>query len=196
MQMQNFFLPVLQVVTAAVAVSLCRRKSADFCIHSCKSGFEAAAASRHWSHTGSHFDRRPHLEEVIDRLHPVGSAPVPSCCECDPSPLDFDQKLLGVRRRARYLRLVRPPAPRELRRSRGKRRREAVFRKCVRCLRLLSVPAPICTWWFQTSHLCWSRSRDLFICGSMLLLMLCVNHSVSSSNHYNLHKAITQGFLR
>lgn len=55
--------------------------------------------------------------------------------------------------------------------------------------------APVCVWWFQTSHLCWSHWRDLVICGSMLLLMLCINHSVSFSNHYHLNKAITRGLL-
>uniref|UniRef100_A0A3Q3VWE9 Polycystic kidney disease protein 1-like 1 n=1 Tax=Mola mola TaxID=94237 RepID=A0A3Q3VWE9_MOLML len=73
--------------------------------------------------------------------------------------------LIGARQRARYLRLVRPPTPAELRKTRRKRRREALLHKTI---------------------------RDLLICGSMLVLMLCITHSSSFTDHHRLRNAITK----
>ncbi|XP_028289333.1 polycystic kidney disease 1 like 1 [Parambassis ranga] len=76
---------------------------------------------------------------------------------------------LGARQRARYLRLVRPPTPAELRNSRRKKRREALIHKTL---------------------------RDLSLCASMLFLMMCITFGSSSSDHYNLSKAVRQQFVR
>ncbi|KAM8731306.1 polycystin-1-like protein 1 isoform 4-T4 [Acanthopagrus schlegelii] len=77
--------------------------------------------------------------------------------------------LLRARQRARYLRLVRPPTAAELRVARGKKRREALLHKTL---------------------------RDLSVCGSMLLLMLCINYGSSFSDHYHLNKAVRRQFVR
>ncbi|XP_034428977.1 polycystic kidney disease 1 like 1 [Hippoglossus hippoglossus] len=91
-------------------------------------------------------------------------------------PPDFPQdtssyldKLLAARQRARYLRLVRPPAPAELRRSRGRRRRETLIHDTL---------------------------RDLCVCVSMIALMLCVTYGSSFSHHYHLNKAVRKQFIR
>ncbi|XP_068160681.1 polycystin-1-like protein 1 [Antennarius striatus] len=78
------------------------------------------------------------------------------------------EKLLGARRRARYLRLIRPPTPAELRKIRGKKIREAVLYKTL---------------------------RDLSICLSMLILMLCINYGTSFTDHYRLNRAIKNQFI-
>ncbi|XP_035510575.1 polycystic kidney disease 1 like 1 [Morone saxatilis] len=79
------------------------------------------------------------------------------------------EKLLGARQRARYLRLVRPPTPAELRKVRRKKRRETLIHNTL---------------------------RDLSVCGSMLFLMLCINYGSSFSDHYHLNKAIRKQFIR
>ncbi|XP_073344382.1 polycystin-1-like protein 1 [Pagrus major] len=79
------------------------------------------------------------------------------------------EKLLGARQRARYLRLVRPPTAAELRVTRGKKRKEALLHKTL---------------------------RDLSVCGSMLLLVLCINYGSSFSDHYLLNKAVRRQFVR
>uniref|UniRef100_UPI0025AE2B8E polycystin-1-like protein 1 n=1 Tax=Doryrhamphus excisus TaxID=161450 RepID=UPI0025AE2B8E len=76
-------------------------------------------------------------------------------------------KLLEQRQRARFLRLVRPPAAAELRRARGQRRREAFVHKTI---------------------------RDLCVLVAMLLLMLCISSGSSFNYHYRLNKAVRQRF--
>ncbi|XP_061569536.1 polycystin-1-like protein 1 [Cololabis saira] len=76
---------------------------------------------------------------------------------------------LEARQRARYLRLVRPPAQAELRKARGKRRREALIRETL---------------------------RDFFLCTTMLLLMLCVTSGSSAQDHYHLNRAVRRHFMR
>lgn len=184
----------------AVAVSLWRRMRADFRSSSCKSASEAAAAaSPQWSPSGPHPERRSPYEKVVTPSDSTLSVPPFFSAifrSSDTNSLDFEQQLLGARRRARHLRLVRPPTPSELRRSRGTRRREDLLRISVRCLCRPSVFSPVCVLRFQISHWCRSHPRDLFVCGSMLLLMLCINHCDSFSHHHHLHQAVTRGFLR
>lgn len=182
-------------MTVAVAVSFWHRKRADFCISSSKRGFQAVT-SQHWRHGGSDPDRCSYLEKVLDQLCSLDSAVVLFFPNYKTNALNSDQQLLRARQRTRYLRLVRPPTPEELRKFRGKRRREALLRKTVRCLCLFSATAPVCIWWFQMFHFFFSHCRGLLVCGSMLLLMLCINHSISFSDRYHLNKVITKGLLR
>ncbi|XP_054622356.1 polycystic kidney disease 1 like 1, partial [Dunckerocampus dactyliophorus] len=76
-------------------------------------------------------------------------------------------KLLEERQRARFLRLVRPPAAEELRRARGRRRREAFVHKTI---------------------------RDLCVLVAMVLLMWCISSGSSFTYHYRLNKAVRQHF--
>ncbi|CAK6971265.1 polycystic kidney disease 1 like 1 [Scomber scombrus] len=78
------------------------------------------------------------------------------------------KKLLGARQRARYLRLMRPLTPAELRRTRRRKRRETLIHKSL---------------------------RDLCVCVSMLFLMLCITFGSSFSDHYHLNKAVRKQFL-
>ncbi|MEQ2307153.1 hypothetical protein AMECASPLE_015419, partial [Ameca splendens] len=79
------------------------------------------------------------------------------------------EKLLWARQRARCLRLTHPPTPAELRKTRGKRRREALIHETL---------------------------RDLFFCAIMLLLMVCIISGSSVKEHQNLNKAIMTHFMR
>ncbi|XP_029978904.1 polycystic kidney disease 1 like 1 [Sphaeramia orbicularis] len=78
-------------------------------------------------------------------------------------------KLLAARQRARYLRLVRPPTSRELRKTLCKKRRESIIQQ---------------TLW------------NLSFYASMLLLMLCITFGSSFSDHYHLNNAIRNQFTR
>ncbi|MED6272789.1 hypothetical protein CHARACLAT_000309 [Characodon lateralis] len=79
------------------------------------------------------------------------------------------EKLLWAWQRARCLRLTHPPTPAELRKTRGKRRREALIHETL---------------------------RDLFFCAIMLLLMVCIISGSSVKEHQNLNKAIMTHFMR
>uniref|UniRef100_A0A673BEL3 Uncharacterized protein n=1 Tax=Sphaeramia orbicularis TaxID=375764 RepID=A0A673BEL3_9TELE len=79
--------------------------------------------------------------------------------------------LLAARQRARYLRLVRPPTSRELRKTLYKRHQ-----------------------WVNQS-LCFLY-RNLSFYASMLLLMLCITFGSSFSDHYHLNNAIRNQFTR
>ncbi|KAJ4925292.1 hypothetical protein JOQ06_018027 [Pogonophryne albipinna] len=79
------------------------------------------------------------------------------------------EQLLGARQRVRFLRLVRPPTPAELRKTRGKKRRETLIQNSL---------------------------RDLSVCGSMLLLMLCISYGGSFTDHYQLNEAVRKQFTR
>ncbi|XP_056869276.1 polycystic kidney disease 1 like 1-like [Takifugu flavidus] len=76
-------------------------------------------------------------------------------------------KLLRARQRLRYLRLVCPPTLVELRKSRRERRRDAVLLKTI---------------------------RDLFFCGSMLFLMLCILQNNSLTDQHHLGNVIRKKF--
>ncbi|XP_061660608.1 polycystin-1-like protein 1 isoform X3 [Syngnathoides biaculeatus] len=77
------------------------------------------------------------------------------------------EKLLVQRHRARLLSLVCPPTVAEMRLTRRHRRREALIHKTL---------------------------RDFCFFIPMILLMLCISHSNSFSDHYRLNKAIRQQF--
>uniref|UniRef100_A0A3B5BJT4 Polycystin 1 like 1, transient receptor potential channel interacting n=1 Tax=Stegastes partitus TaxID=144197 RepID=A0A3B5BJT4_9TELE len=78
------------------------------------------------------------------------------------------EKLLGARRRARFLRLVRPPTPAELRKTRGKKRRNALIYETL---------------------------RDLSLCVPMFILMMCIIYGSSVSDHYHLNRAVRRLFI-
>ncbi|XP_055007241.1 polycystic kidney disease 1 like 1 [Boleophthalmus pectinirostris] len=73
-----------------------------------------------------------------------------------------------VRQRQRFLRLVRPPTFTELRNSRRNRKRDRLIQETI-----------------------W----DWFVFGSMLSLMVCVTYESSSSDYYNLNKAVQKHFM-
>ncbi|KAM9332615.1 LOW QUALITY PROTEIN: polycystin-1-like protein 1 [Pholidichthys leucotaenia] len=79
------------------------------------------------------------------------------------------EKLLEARRRARYLHLVRPPTPAELKKARGKKRREALIHKTL---------------------------RDFSLSGSMLFLIFLITYDSSFSDHYQLNRAVRRRFVR
>ncbi|XP_038126404.1 polycystic kidney disease 1 like 1 [Cyprinodon tularosa] len=79
------------------------------------------------------------------------------------------ETLLRARQRARYLRLMHPPTQAEVRKTRGKRRRDAQIQETL---------------------------RDLFFCTIMLLLMVCIISGSSQNEHQSLNKAIKRRFIR
>ncbi|XP_015242082.1 PREDICTED: polycystic kidney disease protein 1-like 1 [Cyprinodon variegatus] len=79
------------------------------------------------------------------------------------------ETLLRARQRARYLRLMHPPTQAELKKTRGKRRKDA-----------------------QIQETLW----DLFFCTIMLLLMVCIISGSSLNEHQSLNKAIKRRFIR
>uniref|UniRef100_A0A668TEH4 Polycystic kidney disease 1b n=1 Tax=Oreochromis aureus TaxID=47969 RepID=A0A668TEH4_OREAU len=79
------------------------------------------------------------------------------------------KKLLGARRRARYLGLVRPPTLAELRKTHRRKRREALIHKTL---------------------------RDLSLSVAMLSLMMCITYDSSFRDHYQLNRAVRRHFVR
>ncbi|XP_070784659.1 polycystin-1-like protein 1 [Enoplosus armatus] len=146
-----FLIQPALIITVAVTVSVWYRKRADFHSFCTIREFERET-SKLWSHNGTH---QP--EEQFG----TPAFPQESC--------SYLQKLLGARQRARYLRLVRPPSPAELRKTRVKKRREALIHNTL---------------------------RDLSVCGSMLFLMLCINYGSSFTDHYHLNEAVRKQFTR
>ncbi|XP_060950290.1 polycystin-1-like protein 1 [Limanda limanda] len=143
-----FFIQPAAILTVAVIVSFRYRNRTDFHTFSEIKEFEIQLCS----HGGAN---RPE-----EQFRP------PAFPQDTSSYLD---KLLAARQRARYLRLVRPPAQAELRRSRGRRRRETLIHDTL---------------------------RDLCICVSMIALMLCVTYGSSFSHHHHLNKAVRKQFIR
>ncbi|XP_053269030.1 polycystic kidney disease 1 like 1 [Pleuronectes platessa] len=143
-----FFIQPAAILTVAVIVSCRYRNRTDFHSFSTIKEFEIQLCS----HSGANRSE--------EQFRP------PAFPQDTSSSLN---KLLAARQRARYLRLVRPPAPAELRRSRGRRRRETLINDTL---------------------------RDLFICVSMIALMLCVTYGSSFSHHYHLNKAVRKQFIR
>ncbi|XP_054863081.1 polycystic kidney disease 1 like 1 [Amphiprion ocellaris] len=138
-----FLIQPAVILTAAVAVSCWYRKRSDFY------SFSSLEALKMWRHTNQ-------PEEQITS----SAFPQRRCSYLD--------KLLGARRRARFLRLVRPPTPAELRKSRRKKRRDTLMYKTL---------------------------RDLSLCVFMLLLMMCITYSSSFSDHYHLNRAVRRHFM-
>ncbi|XP_062235998.1 polycystin-1-like protein 1 [Platichthys flesus] len=143
-----FFIQPAAILTVAVIVSCRYRNRTDFHTFSTIKEFEIQLCS----HSGA--------DRPEEQFRP------PAFPQDTSSSLN---KLLAARQRARYLRLVRPPAPAELRRSCGRRRRETLIQDTL---------------------------RDLCICVSMIALMLCVTYGSSFSHHYHLNKAVRKQFIR
>ncbi|KAK9527852.1 hypothetical protein VZT92_014377 [Zoarces viviparus] len=145
-----FLIQPAVIITVAVTVSFWHRKRSDF--HSFFSIREIEEdTSKLWRQNGAQ-----------QNVEPFGTSAFPQ------ERCSYLEKLLGARQRARYLRLVRPPTPAELRKSCGKKRREALIRHTL---------------------------RDLSLCGSMLLLMLCISYGASFTDHYHLNKAVRKQFV-
>ncbi|XP_035981647.1 polycystic kidney disease 1 like 1 [Fundulus heteroclitus] len=85
------------------------------------------------------------------------------CQETSPSV----ERLLRARQRARLLRLARPPTPAELRRTRRKRRREALIQETL---------------------------RDSLLCAVMLLLTAFIISGSSVEQHQSLNEAVKRHF--
>ncbi|KAL1006596.1 hypothetical protein UPYG_G00074250 [Umbra pygmaea] len=77
--------------------------------------------------------------------------------------------VLAARQRARYLRLVRPPTPGELRRAGGRRKRETLIQKTL---------------------------REMAMCVSMLCLLLCMTYGSCSRDQYDLTHSVRAQFTR
>ncbi|XP_023272777.1 polycystic kidney disease protein 1-like 1 [Seriola lalandi dorsalis] len=136
-----FFIQPAVILTVAVTVSFWYRKRPDFHTFSRIKELEAA-----------------HQPEEQFR---ISVFPQERC--------SYLEKLLAARQRARYLRLVRPLTPAELRKTRGRKRREILIHNTL---------------------------RDLSVCVSMAFLMLCVTYGSSVSDHYHLNKAVRKQFIR
>ncbi|XP_042369759.1 polycystic kidney disease 1 like 1-like, partial [Plectropomus leopardus] len=145
-----FIIQPTVIFTVAVTVSFCFRKRADFYSFSSIKESEVET-SKLCSHN--------RVNQLAERFG-TSAFPQERC--------SYLEKVLRARQRARYLRLVRPPTPAELRKTRGTKRREAVIHKIL---------------------------RDLSICGSMLFLMLCINYGSSFADHYHLNKAVRKEFI-
>ncbi|XP_034562845.1 polycystic kidney disease 1 like 1 [Notolabrus celidotus] len=144
-----FFIQPAVVVTAAVTVSLWFRDRADF-HHSLRiRTFETGVTNR-W------------IQDDANQ-HQIWKAAFPQPERC--SKLD---KLLGARRRARYLLHVRPPTQAELRKTCRTKRKQTLLCKTF---------------------------RDLCVGVSMLFLMLCITYNSSPCDHNHL-KAVRKHFLR
>uniref|UniRef100_A0A3B4XJB1 Polycystin 1 like 1, transient receptor potential channel interacting n=1 Tax=Seriola lalandi dorsalis TaxID=1841481 RepID=A0A3B4XJB1_SERLL len=138
-----FFIQPAVILTVAVTVSFWYRKRPDFHTFSRIKELEAAhQPEEQFRISVFPQERCSYLEKVI---------------------------LLAARQRARYLRLVRPLTPAELRKTRGRKRREILIHNTL---------------------------RDLSVCVSMAFLMLCVTYGSSVSDHYHLNKAVRKQFIR
>ncbi|XP_029110685.1 polycystic kidney disease protein 1-like 1 [Scleropages formosus] len=78
-------------------------------------------------------------------------------------------RVLAARRRARYLRLARPPTPAELRRVRGHMRKRRLIDRTL---------------------------REAVLCGTVLLLLLAISAGKPSANYYQLNQAIKSELLQ
>ncbi|XP_059183422.1 polycystin-1-like protein 1 [Centropristis striata] len=145
-----FLIQPAVIITVAVIVSFWYRKRLDFHSFSVIREFEIEK-TKLWSYDGA--DQQE--EQFTSAFPQEGSS--------------YVQKMLGARQRARYLRLVRPPTPAELKRTRTKRRRETFIHNTL---------------------------RDLSVCGSMLFLMLCMNYGSPFTDHYHLNKAVRKQYIR
>ncbi|XP_050922890.1 LOW QUALITY PROTEIN: polycystic kidney disease 1 like 1 [Lates calcarifer] len=146
-----FFIQPAVILTVAVTVSFWYRKRPDFHsfsrIKECDIEASTLCSHRGASPTGEQFRTSAFPQE-----------------ECL-----YLKKLLATRQRARYLRLVHPLTPAELRRSRGRKRRETLIHNSL---------------------------RDLSVCVSMALLMLSITYGSSFTDHYHLNKAVRKQFIR
>ncbi|XP_055363784.1 polycystic kidney disease 1 like 1 isoform X2 [Betta splendens] len=146
-----FFIQPVMTLVVAVTASLWYRTAPDFHSFSCITELELEALKLH-----SCRDAFGTKEQFSSSALPQEHCP-------------YFEELLRARRRARYLRLVRPPTPAQLKKTRGKRRREALMCDAL---------------------------RDLSVCVSMLLLMLCITYGSSFHDHYHLNKLVRRRFVR
>uniref|UniRef100_A0AAQ4P3R6 Polycystic kidney disease 1b n=1 Tax=Gasterosteus aculeatus aculeatus TaxID=481459 RepID=A0AAQ4P3R6_GASAC len=146
-----FLIQPAVIITAAVIVSFWHRKRSDFHSFSSVRELEKDTANL-WSHNGA----KQAAEQVGTSAFPQGRG-------------SYLEKLLGDRRRARYLRLVRPPTAAELRKTCAKKRRETLLHITL---------------------------REVSLCGCMLLLMLCISYGTSFTDHSHLNKAVRKWFIR
>ncbi|KAM6971589.1 polycystin-1-like protein 1 [Tautogolabrus adspersus] len=147
-----FFIQPAVIIMVAVVVSCWYRKRADF--HS--------------------FSRVREVETEVSKLQsPAGAYQPEDQFSKTAFPLKRCtnlEKLLGARQRARFLSHVRPPTLAELRKTRGKKKRETLICKTL---------------------------RDLSVCFSMFFLILCINDGSSLTADYNhLNKAVRKQFIR
>nr|XP_046146915.1 polycystic kidney disease 1 like 1 [Oncorhynchus gorbuscha] len=147
-----FLIQPAVILAVAVVVSFWRRKRPDFSSFSGVPGFQAETMKL-WTQDGSCV---PELF-LLSPPHP----PQERCSHFD--------RVLAARRRARYLRLVRPPTSGELRRTGGRKRRETLIRKTL---------------------------REMAVCVSMLFLLLCVTYGSSFRDQYHLNHAVRTQFTR
>lgn len=175
-------------MTAAVIVSLWYKERADFHSFSTKGQFELSNCptnlQSNFSANGSSDLAKVNINSTF--WHPVLIYRILKVC--------LLWQLLRARQRLRYLRLVCPPTLVELRKSRRERRRDAVLLKTIRCVllspvwpSLVSVSFPF---FFSVLF------RDLFFCGSMLFLMLCILQNNSLTDQHHLGNVIRKKFTR
>ncbi|KAL6097956.1 pkd1l1 [Pungitius sinensis] len=145
-----FFIQPAVIITAAVAVSFWHRKRSDLHGFSSVRDIEKNTANL-WNCNGA---QQP--------AEQVGAPAFPQ------ERCSYLEKLLGDRRRARYLRRVRPPTAAELRKTCGKKRRETLLHNTL---------------------------REVSLCGCMLLLMLCISYGTSFTDHSHLNKAVKKWFI-
>ncbi|XP_069561677.1 polycystin-1-like protein 1 [Brachyistius frenatus] len=139
------------ILTVAVTVSCWYRRRPDF--HSFLSIREfEVETSKLWNHTGA--------DRPEEQLRP--SALLQKRCS-------YLEERLRARQRERHLRLVSPQTPAELRKTRGKKRRETLIHKTL---------------------------RNFSLWASMLFLLMCITYSNSFSDHYHLNRAVSRQFIR
>lgn len=116
-------------MTVAVTVSLWYQDRADFHSFSTKGQLELSNCTQPEARAYFSTDGSSYLDEVILNstfLHPVLMYWISKVC--------LLWQLLRTRQRVRYLHLVRPPTPAELRKSRRERRRDALLLKTIKCV--------------------------------------------------------------
>ncbi|XP_065805230.1 polycystin-1-like protein 1 [Labrus bergylta] len=147
-----FFIQPAVIVAVAVVVSFWYRKRADFHSFSRVTDVETEV-SKLPSPDGSYQQEDPFSKTAF---------PLKRCTN--------HEKLLGARQRARFLHHVRPSTLAELKKTRGKKKRETLIRKTL---------------------------RDLSVCFSMFFLILCINYGSSLTADYNhLNKAVRKQLIR
>lgn len=175
-------------MTAAVIVSLWYKGRADFHSFSTKGQFELPNCPpdcpSNLSTNGPSDLDKVNIDSTF--WHPVLIYRILKVC--------LLWQLLRARQRLRYLRLVCPPTLVELRKSRRERRRDAVLLKTIRCVLLTPVWLHLLECHFHSFSS--MLFRDLFFCGSMLLLMLCIIQNNSLTDQHHLGNVIRKQFVR
>ncbi|XP_019897257.2 polycystic kidney disease 1 like 1 [Esox lucius] len=146
-----FLLQPAMILAGAMVVSFWHRKSLDIASVFGVTRFQAKVLKL-WNQNGSgvpeDFQLSPH--------QPQQRCPY------------FD-RVLKARQRARYLRLIGPPTPGELRRTAGRRMRETLIHKTL---------------------------REMAVCVLMLFLLLCMTYGSFPADHCRLTRTIQTQFTR